>query len=104
MSEELGKLEEELQNQKFARAVKASLVSSDPRGTLELRSIFSESDVWKSGGTLYVRPHSADQAERLRSLISDEVEVRLLPREQAVFSDEVIAVWRFLRRVEELLS
>ena len=104
MSEELGKLEEELQNQKFARAVKASLVSSDPRGTLELRSIFSESDVWKSGGTLYVRPHSADQVERLRSLISDEVEVRLLPREQAVFGDEVIAVWRFLRRVEELLS
>jgi len=104
MSEELGKLEEELQNQKFARAVKASLVSSDPRSTLELRGIFSESDVWKSGGTLYVRPHSADQVERLRSLISDEVEVRLLPREQAVFGDEVIAVWRFLRRVEELLS
>jgi hypothetical protein len=50
MSEEVERLEEELQ--KFARAVKASLV----------------------------------------------------PRGQAVFSDEVIAVWRFLRRIEELLS
>jgi len=104
MSEELGRLEEELRNQKFARIVRASHVSSDPRGALELRDIFSESDVWKSGGALYVRPHRADQAERLRSLIGDEAEVRLLPAEQAVFSDEAIAVWRFLRKVEELLS
>jgi acyl transferase domain-containing protein len=106
MSEELERLEEELRNRSFAKAVKASLVSSDPRSTLELRGIFSESDVWKSDGALYVRPHRAELAERLRGLTAGaaEVEVRLLPAEQAVFSDEVIAVWRFLRRVEELLS
>jgi hypothetical protein len=105
MSEELGRLEEELRNQNFARIVRASLASSDPRSALELRGIFSESDVWKSGGALYVRPHRAELAERLRGLTgAAEVEVRLLPAEQAVFSDEAIAVWRFLRRVEELLS
>ena len=105
MSEELKGLEEELQNQKFARAVRAAHVSGDPRSTPELRGIFSESDVWKSGDALYVRPHRAELAERLRRLTGAvEVEVRLLPAEQAVFSDEVIAVWRFLRKVEELLS
>jgi hypothetical protein len=102
MKEELEKLEEELQNQKFARGARASLVSS---GTPELREAFYASDVWVSNGTLYVRPRRAELAEELKKLLgATEVEVRLLPAEQAVFSDETIAVWRFLRRVEELLS
>jgi hypothetical protein len=104
MKEELEKLGEELQNQKFVRGARASLFSS---GTLELRGAFYASDVWVSNGTLYVRPHRAELAERLKELIGAEVEVlevKLVPREQAVFSDEAIAVWRFLRKVEELLS
>ena len=102
MKEELEKLGEELQNQKIARGARASLASS---GTLELRGAFYASDVWVSNGALYVRPHRAELAEKLRGLTGAvEGEVKLVPREQAVFSDEVIAVWRFLRKVEELLS
>ena len=104
MSEELRRLEEELQSQKLARGARASLVSGN---ALELRGAFYASDVWVSNGTLYVRPHRAELAEKLKELIGAEVEVlevKLVPREQAVFSDEAIAVWRFLRKVEELLS
>jgi hypothetical protein len=100
MSEELERLEEELQSQRFARGARASLVG----GAAELREAFRASDVWVSGGALYIRPHYAEVAEKLKGLTGAEVEVRVIPREQAVFSDEVIAVWRFLRRVEELLS
>jgi len=91
------KLEEELQSWRFAREARASLV-----GAAELREAFRASDVWVSDGTLYVRPHYAEVAEKLKGLTG--AEVKLVPTEQAVFSDEVIAVWRFLRRVEELLS
>jgi len=100
MKKELERLEEELQSRKLARGARASLVSGN--STLELREAFYASDVWVSNGTLYVRPHHTELVEKLKELIG--AEVKLVPREQAVFSDEVIAVWRFMHKVEELLS
>ena len=105
MHEELKGLGEELYSLGLKRKARAALAADDAKTVNKLKDAFYASDVWVSGGALYVRPWYASLAEELKKLLgAAEVEVRLLPAEQAVFSDEVIAVWRFLRRVEELLS
>jgi len=104
MHEELKGLGEELYSLGLKRKARAAL-AADAKTVDKFSDVFYASDVWVSGGALYVRPWHASLAEELKKLLgAAEVEVRLLPAEQAVFSDEVIAVWRFLRRVEELLS
>jgi hypothetical protein len=108
MYEELRRLGEELYDLGYRRRARAALAAGDVETARRLEDAARACDVWLSGGTLYIRPWSAVLAEELRRLLGaakvEVAEVRLLPAEQAVFSDEVIAVWRFMRRVEELLS
>jgi hypothetical protein len=108
MYEELRRLGEELYRLRYEKRARAALAAGDVETARRLDDAARACDVWLSGGTLYIRPWSAALAEELRRLLGaaevEVAEVRLLPAEQAVFSEEVVAVWRFMSRVEELLS
>ena len=105
MYEELRRLGDELYRLRYEKRARAALAAKDGETARRLDDAARACDVWMSGGTLYVRPWSAVLAEELRRLLgAAKVEVRLLPAEQVVFSEEVVAVWRFMSRVEELLS
>jgi hypothetical protein len=106
MYEEMEKLWKELISQRLAKSARATLLANDAVTEEVLEEVFRVSDAWVSGGMLYVRPWYTSHTRELERLLSARkgIKARVLPAEQAVFSDEVIAVWRFLRRVEELLS